>query len=90
MSTAPVIKTAGPVYSNLPVVPEDVDVTWLTNVLGHQVKTVEITKVVHGTASKVFAKVVYNDEHASATSKATFLCIKGGFDPNIIAQYPSV
>ncbi|KAL1882291.1 hypothetical protein Daus18300_000777 [Diaporthe australafricana] len=88
MSTAPTIKVAGSVDSNLPVVPEDVDATWLTNVLGHQVKAVEITKVVHGTASKIFATVVYDDEHASATSKPKFLCIKGGFDPNIIAQYP--
>jgi hypothetical protein len=88
MAPPPVHKTIGPVKSVLPSLPEDIIPTWLTHVLGYQVNTVEITKVVHGTASKVFATVNYNDDDASNTSRRKYLCIKGGFDPRIKAQYP--
>lgn len=42
----------------------------------------------HGTASKVFATIVYDDDSTSETSRPKFLCIKGGFGPKIKAQYP--
>lgn len=78
------------VSSMLPAVPEDIVASWLTHVLGHQVKTVEISKVVHGTASKVFATIAYDDDDddISDNSRLKFLCIKGGFDPIIKARYP--
>lgn len=81
-------KAAGPVDSRLPSVPEDIDTTWLTHVLGHQVKTVKVTKIVHSTASKVFVTVFYDDSNPSSARRPELLCIKGGFDPKIMAQYP--
>lgn len=88
MATPSTHNITEPVGSGPPSLPEDITPTWLTHVLGHQVNTVEITKVVHGTASKVFATVSYDDENTSETTRPRYLCIKGGFDPNIKAQYP--
>lgn len=81
-------ETTKSVDSGLPSLPEGITPIWLTHVLGNQVNTVEITKVVHGTASKVFVTVVYDAENESVISRPKFLCIKGGFDPKIKVQYP--
>ncbi|POS73389.1 hypothetical protein DHEL01_v208213 [Diaporthe helianthi] len=81
MATPLTYKTTEPVNSELPSLPEGIHPTWLTSVLRKQVNTVEITKVVHGTASKVFVTVVYDAEDTSNTNRPKFLCIKGGFDP---------
>ncbi|KAJ0115800.1 hypothetical protein J7T55_003969 [Diaporthe amygdali] len=88
MAAVPAVTSAKPVDGMLPAVPEDIVAEWLTHVFGQQVKSVEITRVVHGTASKVFATVVFDDDNISTASRPTFLCIKGGFDPKIIAHYP--
>lgn len=88
MATEPVREAAETVDSRLPAVPEDIVTNWLTHVLGRQIRTMEVTKVVHGTASKVFVTVVYDDDNTSSTSRTELLCIKGGFDPKIRALYP--
>lgn len=87
MATAQIPKAAENFDSMLPAVPEDIVARWLTHVLRHQARTMEVTKIVHGTASKVFVKVVYDDDNASTANRPELLCIKGGFDPNIKAQY---
>lgn len=87
MATDLVHKAEGTVGALLPTVPADVVASWLTHVLGHQVSTVQTTNVVHGTASKIFVTVVYNDDNTSSANRTEFLCIKGGFDPKIRAVY---
>jgi hypothetical protein len=88
MATPAIDKTTELTEHVLPSLPEDVTPTWLALVLSQEVKTLEITKVVHGTASKVFATITTGDDDASDASRPSFLCIKGGFDPRIKAQYP--
>lgn len=70
---------------NLPLVPEDITADWLSEVLGKKVQSVKIDRVQKGTASKVFASIVLED---NVSSKVQHLCIKGGFDPKIIEQLP--
>lgn len=88
MATDPIREAAEAVDSVLPAVPEDIVAGWLTRVLGHPVSTVEVTKVLHGTASKVFVKVIFDDDNTSDAKRPESLCIKGGFNPNIKALYP--
>ncbi|VUC35254.1 unnamed protein product [Clonostachys rosea] len=71
----------------LPVVPEEVTKEWLAEVLGLKIKSVELTNAIHGTASKVFFAITY-DESETASEKPEKICIKGGFNPSLTAAIP--
>ncbi|KAI8958394.1 kinase-like domain-containing protein [Daldinia sp. FL1419] len=76
--------------TRLPLIPEEVTASWLTEVLKVNVKSMELKKVVSGTASKLFVNINYED--STSTDKTTLrlisLCIKGGFNPSFIEQVP--
>ncbi|KAI0890749.1 kinase-like domain-containing protein [Annulohypoxylon maeteangense] len=73
----------------LPTVPEEVTASWLTEVLGTKVKSINVTKTMPGTASKICVTVEYEDANSDKT-RPTDLCVKGGFNPAFIEQLPWV
>jgi hypothetical protein len=87
-SDFPSMAVQGPqIPLTLPVVPKDITAAWLSHVLGHNVRTLELKSIVPGTATKVFVSVTYESESAMLPSN---FCIKGGFDPQIIQSMPFV
>lgn len=77
---------------NLPLSPEEVTSEWLSSALGHKVKSFTFTdKILFATASKLFVTVTYDDEAAaSAAGKPTHICLKGGFNQAVVAQYADI
>lgn len=74
----------------LPVLPADLTIEWLSSKLGHKVKSVENTRNIWGTASKLFYTITYEDgqEKEDTDKRPTHVCIKGVFDPETIAAQP--
>ncbi|KAI0161419.1 kinase-like domain-containing protein [Xylariaceae sp. FL1272] len=73
---------AAPVEAiELPSVPEDITAEWLSSVLELKVTSVEKTKELPGTATKIYVTAQTDDG-------AKKLCIKGGFNPAFIKQMP--
>lgn len=72
----------------LPTVPEEVTASWLGSVLGQAVKSIELTNaVLDATASKLFFAVTYeNDVVADEDTRPTHVCLKGGFNPAMLAM----
>ncbi|KAM0255905.1 hypothetical protein ACHAQJ_005306 [Trichoderma viride] len=80
------------VEQKLPLAPEEITSEWLSNVLGQKVKSFLFSnQILLATASKLFVTVTYDDEAAaSAAGKPTFICLKGGFNQAVVAQYPDI
>ncbi|KAI9148887.1 hypothetical protein HJFPF1_10930 [Paramyrothecium foliicola] len=78
--------TTAETQEQLPVLPADLTPEWFSAKLGHKVKSVENTRNIWGTASKLFYTITYEDE--STDSRPTDVCIKGVFDPKTIAEQP--
>lgn len=76
-------ETAG---EQLPAIPEDLTPEWLGAKLGHKIKSVENTRSIWGTGSKLFYTIAY--EHESSDERPTHICIKGVFDPKMIEEQP--
>ncbi|KAI2464464.1 kinase-like domain-containing protein [Annulohypoxylon bovei var. microspora] len=75
----------------LPTVPEEVTASWLAEVLGTKIKSIDVKKVMPGTASKICVTVEYEDADSDKTTpRPTDLCIKGGFNPAFLKQLPWV
>lgn len=76
-----------PGQRELPTIPEEVTAAWLEPKLGHEIKEVDLTKVIYGTETKLFFTISYseNDEEAD---RPTQICIKGCFDPAMVAAQP--
>ncbi|OTB07493.1 hypothetical protein M426DRAFT_19836 [Hypoxylon sp. CI-4A] len=81
---------AKPESLELPTVPEEVTASWLAGVLGTKIRSINIKKVVSGTASKLLVSVEYEDDADAdkTTPRPTDLCLKGGFNPAFIQQVP--
>ncbi|KAK4149765.1 hypothetical protein C8A00DRAFT_37642 [Chaetomidium leptoderma] len=73
----------------LPVVVEEVTAGWFTKILGRPVKTADLVEALHGTASKLLYKLTYEDSN-DATSLPTHVCVKGGFNPELVKLHPSL
>jgi hypothetical protein len=71
----------------LPQLPEELTPEWFGAVLGHKVKSVENTRNIWGTASKLFYHITYEDESSTADRPAD-VCVKGVFDPKTIEAQP--
>ncbi|KAK6833289.1 hypothetical protein PG987_007983 [Apiospora arundinis] len=71
----------------LPTLPEHITPEWLGSKLKQKVKSIENTRNVWGTASKLFYKITYEDE-GDGSERPTDICIKGVFDPKMIAAQP--
>ncbi|KAK3345704.1 kinase-like domain-containing protein [Neurospora tetraspora] len=72
----------------LPAVPSDITPEWLGSKLGHKIKSIENTRAIWGTGSKLFYTIAYEDEMASNHERPKHVCIKGVFDPEMIAAQP--
>lgn len=70
----------------LPVLPSDLTAEWLGAKLGHKIKSVENTRNIWGTASKLFYSITY--EYDSSNERPTHVCVKGVFDPKMIEAQP--
>ncbi|KAI0595476.1 kinase-like domain-containing protein [Biscogniauxia sp. FL1348] len=89
--STPSVPLNKPEFSELPVTPEGITASWLSGVLGVKIKSIEITKIIWGTASKALVTLTYDDEDAGqAVSRPTHICIKGTFDPSFVQQAPFV
>ena len=72
---------------HLPTTPSDLTPEWVGSKLGHKIKSLENTRTIWGTASKLFYTITYEDENNNS-KKPTHICIKGVFDPNMISAQP--
>lgn len=70
----------------LPALSSDITVEWLGAKLGHKIKSLKNTRNIWGTASKLFYTITY--EHESSDERPESICIKGVFDPQMIAAQP--
>jgi hypothetical protein len=73
----------------LPVIVEEVTPAWFTKILGRPVETAELVTPIHGTASKLLYKLTYQDSSDAATLP-THVCVKGGFNPELVKLHPSL
>ncbi|KAL2151060.1 hypothetical protein VTH82DRAFT_6158 [Thermothelomyces myriococcoides] len=73
----------------LPVIVEEVTPAWFTKILGRPVATAELVNPIHGTASKLLYKLTYEDSR-DAESLPTHVCVKGGFNPELVKLHPSL
>ncbi|KAL2163213.1 hypothetical protein VTH06DRAFT_5269 [Thermothelomyces fergusii] len=73
----------------LPVVVEEVTAAWFTKILGRPVAAAELVDPIHGTASKLLYKLTYADGR-DAASLPTHVCVKGGFNPDLVRLHPSL
>lgn len=71
----------------LPTLPEHITPEWLSAKLNQKVKAIENTRNIWGTASKLFYAITYEDE-GDGRERPTDICIKGVFDPKMIAAQP--
>ncbi|KAK3324803.1 kinase-like domain-containing protein [Cercophora scortea] len=72
---------------HLPAAPSDLTPDWLGAKLGHKIQSLENTRNIWGTGSKLFYTITYADATAE-TNRPEHVCIKGVFDPAMIAAQP--
>ncbi|KAK3687179.1 hypothetical protein B0T22DRAFT_509706 [Podospora appendiculata] len=70
---------------HLPAAPSELTLAWLGAKLGQEIKSHENTRTIRGTGSKLFYTITYAD---ATTNQPTHVCIKGVFDPAMIAAQP--
>ncbi|CEI63173.1 hypothetical protein FVEN_g288 [Fusarium venenatum] len=69
----------------LPTTPNQVTASWLSKVLGHDIKSAELTQsVLNATASKLFITIEYLDDN-DELDRPKHVCLKGGFNPAMMA-----
>lgn len=71
----------------LPALPADITPQWLGSKLGHKVKSIENTRNIWGTGSKLFYTITYEDESCN-DDRPTHVCVKGVFSPEMIEAQP--
>ncbi|RFN44941.1 putative aminoglycoside phosphotransferase protein [Fusarium flagelliforme] len=74
---APEVKGVMQSIDPLPIKAKDLTASWFTTIFERQVKEATIIETIHGTASKVFVKLTFNDD----TTKK--VCVKGGLNPAV-------
>lgn len=70
----------------LPTLPSDLTPQWFSAKLGHKIESVENTRNIWGTASKLFYTLTY--ENATEEERPAKICVKGVFDPKMIEAQP--
>ncbi|TPX12666.1 uncharacterized protein E0L32_000843 [Thyridium curvatum] len=71
---------------SLPATPAKITAEWFSSKLGQKVKSIENTRNIWGTASKLFYDITYVD--GSCDEKPTKVCVKDVFDPKMIESQP--
>ncbi|KAL1863968.1 hypothetical protein Daus18300_007933 [Diaporthe australafricana] len=75
----------------LPSAVEDITPAWLSKILETKVDALKVHEIIHGTGTNVLIEVTYNKNHgASKPLPPTRLCVKGGFNPQLIQMLPSL
>lgn len=74
----------------LPILPEEITAQWLSNALGLNVKSVNIIQAIHATASKIIIGLTYDEASLVSDDAPKTLCVKGGFNPQLMALHPAV
>lgn len=72
----------------LPLAIEDITPAWLSRLLDVKVETLKLRDVIHGSGSKVLVEVAY--ARSSKNAPPTRLCIKGGFNPQLLEMLPAL
>ncbi|KAF5520579.1 hypothetical protein CGCA056_v008869 [Colletotrichum aenigma] len=72
----------------LPVLPEGITPEWLGAKLGHKIKSLENTRNIWGTGSKLFYTITYEDGNDADESRPKHVCIKGVFSKEMVEQQP--
>lgn len=70
----------------LPALPSALTPSWLGSKIGHKIKSLENTRNIWGTGSKLFYHITY--EEGSEEERPTNICIKGVFDPKMMEAQP--
>lgn len=70
----------------LPVVVDEITPDWLSKILGTRVDSLKIHEIIHGSGTNVLIEVAYSQSHGSSTR----LCVKGGFNPQLLEVLPSL
>ncbi|KAK7981725.1 hypothetical protein PG988_003963 [Apiospora saccharicola] len=75
----------------LPVTPDQVTVEWCSEALGFAIQEFTAVETIHGTASKILLELkTDNIADTAADPRPDRICVKGGFDPDILAMYPGL
>lgn len=72
----------------LPSLPAEITPAWLSSKLGHKIKSIENTRNIWGTGSKLFYAITYDDDEVGSGDRPTHVCIKGVFQPEMIKAQP--
>lgn len=68
---------------------EDITPEWLSRALDIKVETLKLQEVIHGSGSKVLVEVTYA-KSSKGDDLPTRLCVKGGFNPQILEMLPAL
>jgi hypothetical protein len=74
----------------LPRNPEDVTAEWLAKKMGLKKVSVKTNEIIGGTATKIRVTVTPEGEGDDALDKPTEICVKGGLNPTMLAEFPFV
>lgn len=78
---------SGTACEQLPAVPSDLTSEWLGSKLGHKIKSINNTRNIWGTGSKLFYIITY-EQHEDSGERPTDVCVKGVFDPKMVEAQP--
>lgn len=79
----------------LPLSVDQITPAWLSKVLHTQVESLRVQDILHGSGSKVLVEATYSSSASKSSTNhiptpPTHLCIKGGFNPDLVALLPSL
>lgn len=72
----------------LPVAVDDITPGWLSKILGVRINDLKIHEIIHGSGTNVLVDVTYSK--SSRRTPPTRLCVKGGFNPQLLEVLPSL
>ncbi|KAG6367058.1 hypothetical protein INS49_001240 [Diaporthe citri] len=75
----------------LPVAVEEITPGWLSKILGVRIDDLKIHEIIHGSGTNVLIEVTYpKSQGCSKKRPPTRLCVKGGFNPQLLEVLPSL
>ncbi|TDZ39477.1 hypothetical protein C8035_v003328 [Colletotrichum spinosum] len=73
---------------DLPLLPTGITPEWLGAKLGHEIKSIENTRTIWGTGSKLFYTITYEDGFEDDDDRPKHICVKGVFSPEMREDQP--
>ncbi|KAG8166415.1 hypothetical protein KVR01_002104 [Diaporthe batatas] len=75
----------------LPLTVDDITPRWLSGILGFKVNDLKIHEIIHGAGTIILVEVAYSENQGSSKElPPTRLCVKGGFNPQLLEVLPSL